>query len=682
MKEKLSKYWVVILSWLILTAINANKAFHIDDTFHLEMALQLQQDPGHPMSGTINWDNDPKPLYRSNHPPFFFYLLAGTMRLFGEGELLVHLLLSAFTLSALIYFQWIVRLQGTLPIPYGVALFAAVPALVINQNILLEVPVLAMLLIGCYYLLRARERPAWKSYVLATLALTVGMLFKYSMAPAFVAMLLLILVQGHFRYLVVFVIPAIALAIWSYWNILEFGAVHLLTRYQRPFDYYQLWALIACLGAMVPFTILLFGNTRARLVRKLLLPVWLGLVVLFGLSVLLFVRGVVSESTYSYYLNWSFFANGLLISGALLWQTGRYFHRYGTTHFFRSNTFFNLLFLGGFSLFTIFYAPFIATRHILLLTPFILLLGGPAIMATSKLQKKVVLVVSILFTGLLALSDWYHADYYRQKAAGLAFSPGARVWSLGHWGWQWYADKAGFRQYHRSLSLPRHGDYVVYPAGVHKQAFRENIPMEIEQKYWEESDWKTLFSGKEGASLYSSFYGKSPWRLSCRPIDTILVARVNSRELTYQTQLNYPTTEDIDSTLTRFNPNDLIPEAWPPDIPQKGADEQLFYIAADREYSLQHRLQPVKPFEQIQLRFYVLGDAGSFQIVASSPDVESFYQAQIPFVVSSERSGWQETVVNIFLPPDYNGDQLDLYLWKPQPTVLYIDEVHIQWYRY
>ncbi|RLD93697.1 MAG: hypothetical protein DRJ29_08040 [Bacteroidetes bacterium] len=52
------KYVLLILLWIGLTAINLNKAFHIDDSFHLEAAAYLSVNPTSPMSGLINWGND------------------------------------------------------------------------------------------------------------------------------------------------------------------------------------------------------------------------------------------------------------------------------------------------------------------------------------------------------------------------------------------------------------------------------------------------------------------------------------------------------------------------------------------------------------------------------------------------------------------------------------------------
>ncbi|MBK7286908.1 MAG: hypothetical protein IPI95_07260 [Flavobacteriales bacterium] len=48
---------------------------------------------------------------------------------------------------------------------------------------------------------------------------------------------------------------------------------------------------------------------------------------------------------------------------------------------------------------------------------------------------------------LLTVSDKEFAGFYRDRAPQIAREMKARttgtVWSLGHWGWQWYSEQAG-----------------------------------------------------------------------------------------------------------------------------------------------------------------------------------------------------------------------------------------------
>ena len=77
LKIRIPLLWrYILLIWLIATLFNLNKAYHIDDAFHLEAAAHIVKNPLRPMSGFINWDDVPKPMYEHNQPPLLFYIIS------------------------------------------------------------------------------------------------------------------------------------------------------------------------------------------------------------------------------------------------------------------------------------------------------------------------------------------------------------------------------------------------------------------------------------------------------------------------------------------------------------------------------------------------------------------------------------------------------------------------------
>ena len=88
----------VLLALAVVAALfNLGKAVHVDDTAYLEMARGIERHPLQPMSTLLNWENSAEPVYADiNQPPLFPYLLAGTMRLFGESDLVLHGLTALF----------------------------------------------------------------------------------------------------------------------------------------------------------------------------------------------------------------------------------------------------------------------------------------------------------------------------------------------------------------------------------------------------------------------------------------------------------------------------------------------------------------------------------------------------------------------------------------------------------
>ena len=95
----------IIFAWLIITSININKSFHIDDTAYLEIAKWIESNPLNPMSAEVNWGDklqvnwEDKNInkWQSFHPPLFMYLIAFWGKIFSYDEVSLHILLSIFT---------------------------------------------------------------------------------------------------------------------------------------------------------------------------------------------------------------------------------------------------------------------------------------------------------------------------------------------------------------------------------------------------------------------------------------------------------------------------------------------------------------------------------------------------------------------------------------------------------
>jgi len=80
-----------------------------------------------------------------------------------------------------------------------------------------------------------------------------------------------------------------------------------------------------------------------------------------------------------------------------------------------------------------------ATRHILLVIPFILLFSWDLIDKALHGINKLVITLTIILGLILGISDWKYADYYRQMASSIELPKDRTVWAVGLWGWQWYA---------------------------------------------------------------------------------------------------------------------------------------------------------------------------------------------------------------------------------------------------
>ncbi len=513
-------YFLLFFLWLILTAVNINKAFHIDDPFHLEAAQRISETPLKPMSGLINWADDPSPMHLYNQPSLFFYSVAGVGALFGYHEIPMHLFLSVFTFLALYFFYKICRFIRVQRVGLLLALFAFCPAFIINQNLMTDTPILALMLGFTWFLLKANDTSHLKNYSYSALLLGCGLLIKYSLLPLLVALFLVIALRKHYKYLVVLLIPLLLLCGWSLWNYAEYGSVHILDRPRGNMDFGQLFAFMGCLGCVSLVSLsFISGLLPYRMVPWLCgLALLAALVFVIRAALCPIPEGEVAEQ-----LNNAFIINGFFICGLLVLVVIMSLVKTGLRQFVTGYTFTFLLLGGTVAVFIVLFAPFMATRHVLLIIPFVLLLMHPLTDRANSLVNSLTLGATALLGLLLGVSDWQYAHYYRQLAAEVALPKNKTVWAPGHWGWQWYSQQRGMLPYFTYHSLVKTGDYFVYPKTICLPQINSNITLTVMDKKWHEAGPLSFFSGSNYATLYNSFNDKAPWILSKRPIDTLLI---------------------------------------------------------------------------------------------------------------------------------------------------------------
>jgi hypothetical protein len=182
------------------------------------------------------------------------------------------------------------------------------------------------------------------------------------------------------------------------------------------------------------------------------------------------------------------------------------------------------------------FAPFMAMRHILLAMPPVLLLCGKA--ADSLFDRRwarvaaVGLTASLGFT--LALSDYTYANVYRQYAvqAARARGPGSTIWAVGHWGWQWYARKAGLQIYDERTTTLHAGDYVVVPHVVSGQDLRPDHTRQLRRvtTVTIHAPMTAYLRTMGTGACYYAFYWENrpfPFRFTTEPLETFTLYLVD-----------------------------------------------------------------------------------------------------------------------------------------------------------
>jgi 4-amino-4-deoxy-L-arabinose transferase-like glycosyltransferase len=523
-----SPYFIAFCLWVVPTLININKAFHIDDTFYLEVAKWIVDHPLKPMSGMVNWYNDPEPFSNANQPPLFFYMIAAWSRLSGTTEVAMHLLQSVFSYLCILFSYKVFRLVSREHAAVFTALFAFNPAFIVNQNMMTDIPLLAATLAFVYMLLVPGVRTEGRRYVWAALLVSAALMIKYTALPLVVVLIISIVVWKQYRQLFVVLIPVAVLVLWSVWNYYEFGSVHLLHRgggimWERiPV---RVHSVLLCLGGTSFFSlIILFGLLPAR---RLATTAAVAATIALPLLAALVYSGKVGEPDAAAMLGGAFLVNGALLVVGVVYC----FFRYQLAGSNRDGSGYPLAMMywwvAAIASFVILLAPFVATRHLLLLLVPVLAIFAQMWGRVPEGMRKVIIGGTVLAGCVLGISDWQYADYYRRGAADIRAhtAAGSRVWGAGHWGWQWYCSQARCEPLGVTTSAIQDGDLLVMPKDVSRQD-THGLQMTRVGAYWYNPGIWSFFSVSRHAAMYATSPGDIPWEFSSKAIDTFVVYRI------------------------------------------------------------------------------------------------------------------------------------------------------------
>lgn len=522
---------IVILSvWLVATALNVTKPFHIDDAYHLEAAIHISKAPLQPSSGFINWGNAPEPLSQSNQPPLFFYMLALIGYLTSFSEIPLHLLVSLFTLLSLYFFFITVQLIKPGEARFLTMIFGLSPAFMINQNIMTDVPLLSASLAFGYFLLIAGMTKKFKYIAYAGIALGLAMLIKFTIVPLYAVLLIAPFFYRKPLHAFAIFIPLAFVIGWSLYNLYEFNDIQLFTRNSGRSSIEGIpdttLSFLSCIGAITPFSLMMFAATQKKPAKYI--PVIICLFTGFSIFVILSWVGVISHVLSKEIIRYVFMLLGLIIFITLFIANKTIFSDLISNKFESYKRVFLVLWFSSLTVFIVLFAPFIATRHVLLVIPAYLLIIPALPFDFPKILKAIALSSTLLAGVLLGISDYHYAAFYRNHARDISRKYGAhtQIWSVGHWGWQWYSRANDFKIYNTCISNVKVGDILAYPVQVPKQKICPLIKLAPVEERWDNPGFLSFFSTRHEASFYLSGYKRPAWRLSTLPTDTIIVQRV------------------------------------------------------------------------------------------------------------------------------------------------------------
>ncbi|CAN5595553.1 hypothetical protein BH11PLA2_BH11PLA2_14920 [soil metagenome] len=470
---------------VIVTVANSAKAVVVDDTAYLLFARHLAVQPLKPYDFELFFYAEPQPAMEILMPPVLPYWLAAGIALFGEKTFLLKLWLFPFAGILAVSLAVLLRRFTGEDRKLSLAVLMLSSAVLPLFNFMLDVPAIALGLAAVTLFVNATEAPTkgkwWTCVIGSGLFTGLAIETKYSqlVIPAVIAFYGLI----HRKFATAAIALAIALLLivgWERFVMVQCGQSHFLLHFQSatgnadagPIDklrakFEYALPLTTQLGG-VAFGFALWGLRAAGAPKWLdyacaaVSVIAISLVLIYPDSQLVFT----DRTLFRYQLDVPFTASLLSGVGALTVSLAillRFSRTPGTTH--RDSLFlaawFALEILGVLGM-----SPFPAARRFIGLALVIGLIVARGIVRFEPPGRWIAgVAISWGFT-LFALDCWdAEAERVTVIQARDIIRPTATqtIWYTGHWGFQYYADRAAFRQLNPKQWRPAVGDWFVFP---------------------------------------------------------------------------------------------------------------------------------------------------------------------------------------------------------------------------
>jgi hypothetical protein len=493
-----------LLCALLLSVANAFKPIVIDDPVYVSYARQILAHPGDPYGFELYWYDAPEPAMRIGTVPAVLpYWLAGSMALVGDSPFAWKLCLLPFALALTGSLGFLLDRFARPLTTLVLATLALGPSVLPGFALMLDVPAVALGLLGFALCVRACERASAGLALLSGLVLALAMQTKYSAVvyPALALVQAALARRPREGALIALSAGGLFVA-WEALLFAHYGQSHFLAGIERvqSFDnlgalteenqrrpgssaFYWVLNLLSLLGSTAPYAALLalvgLGSSR-RIVAGAALAVALGFA-----SIAAFPRAPAFESSgffselVAYHPEVLLFAPlGAGVAGCLALAIRRLLRRPGERADRRPERLLCAWLLLELAAYFVI-SPYPAVRRVIGLGIAATLLA--ARLAAQRSGERDARAGVAIATGFgLALGALYFAsdlsdalarraliDHVERRLTKLGASAAAgRVWYTGHWETQFYGERKGWRPVIAGRSRLAAGDWLVIPAGV------------------------------------------------------------------------------------------------------------------------------------------------------------------------------------------------------------------------
>ncbi len=459
----------------------------------------------------------------------------------GENMVALHAVSALFLLIAGLAMYGVARRLCAQPLA-ATALLIASPAVLPAQNLMLDVPVLALGLVSVYFCLRgADEHRTWLA-ILGGAFLGLAFLTKFNALPLAPLFVIYAFVKRRRRCLIA-LLPALAIVgLWAMHDLAIYGVTQIASRQEAP----------PLLGVLSQLRVLLDRAvfTLSCLGASCFLPLFLVPRRSWQSAALVGLMIAASALPYLYALHQGrvtvihvIVGIGLLMMGmmALVLIVRRSLECLSgsaTDISQRSDELFLVAWIVGIVAFTILFAPFIAIRHFILALPPLIILSCRVLEGMlTKAKGQAILTACCILTAVVGLAvaraDYLHANVYEPLAKDVARTCATEIrerkaFFIGTWQWAYWAEKEGLRRLPQLNATLRQGDIVSFPrtSRLSRSAILEDQGAEVVKTYVISSSWPLRTFDRSMAGYYAmENIWQTPYTISRAPIEEVRIVR-------------------------------------------------------------------------------------------------------------------------------------------------------------
>ncbi|MBD3267503.1 hypothetical protein GF373_12620 [bacterium] len=535
-----TRHTILIVLVVLITCVPfLDKAYHIDDTFVLAITENIIENPLDPMGGDIDWTGETKPiLTTTTNPPFISYYLAPFALLSDYNEIVLH---AGMMLFILLYGLGAYALtkrfsQGSL---FPVLFVLTSPAVMVSGNVMRDTPALGLATLGLALFIYGVDSERRPYLFLGSIFAGLAILTKYSAIIMLPVYLVYVILNRKYR-LLIWVWPMLALILtWCLHNQVIYGKMHMVYLAMlkhhmtpKPWDN-KLSGGLMLFGSILylaPFAV--YGEFQRSRWLAFFLAIGAGVATFYGVQT---HHGWKADGEY---LFWAV-TGGITVFLCLLEGIRRglpYLLDWNNKQ--ATDSLFLFAWFCAPFLFSILLVPFQAVRHLLMALLPLTLLAFQTLdrqPSWSQVGRRLcigLLLIQTLMGFAVHYADCDYANTYREFAAYAKkhwTKPNRETWYIGHWGWKFYADRAGFRQIHYNGEFPQKGDILLWPQYVHTgtvfmddRAFQDSLQPIETQTVLTFHPIRTM--NRQGAKFYATIWIDTPYRLyQPIPLDTMRV---------------------------------------------------------------------------------------------------------------------------------------------------------------